>query len=118
MIHSTVPSGSLASHDAAAPATRGTIDGLKSVDAAAPIIGGASAGWLHFGWTDMLWNGTQPDGSSGHPQVRWDVSVYHWYSDMGDITHACGGAGCLNTLDVLKTHYGKPIFITEFGVRP
>lgn len=97
---------------------RGITDGIRSVDKSTPIIGGAIAGWLHYAWTDMLWNGTQPDGSSGHPQVRWDATVCHWYSDMGSITNACGGSGCYNVLDILKSHYGKPIYLTEFGVRP
>jgi hypothetical protein len=97
---------------------RGMIAGVKSVDTTAKIVM-SPAGWLHFGFLDMLWNGTQPDGSSGYPQVRWDVTAWHWYSDMGDITNACGASGCHNVLAYLHTHYnGAPIFIDEYGVRP
>jgi len=96
---------------------RGMIDGVKSVDAHNVVLP-ASGSWLHFGFFDMLWNGTQPDGSSGHPPVRWDVTAWHWYSDMGDITAANGASGAYNVLRELQKRYGQPIWITEYGVRP
>jgi Glycosyl hydrolase catalytic core len=94
---------------------RGMIDGIKSVDTNAQIIMTATS-WLHTGFTDMLWNGTQPDGSGGHPKVTWDITSWHWYSDMGDITRA--GGSNMNVLQYLHNAYGKPIFLTETGVRP
>jgi hypothetical protein len=94
---------------------RGMIDGIKSVDTSGKIIINANS-WLHTAFDDMLMNGTQPDGTSGHPKVTWDVTAWHWYSDMGDITHAGGGG--TNVLQYLKNTYGKPIFLTEVGVRP
>jgi len=96
---------------------RGMIDGVKSVDSGNQVIP-APGSWLHFGFFDMLWNGTQPDGSSGYPPVRWDITSWHWYSDMGDITAATGGSGTYNMLNELQTRYGKPIWISEYGVRP
>jgi hypothetical protein len=63
----------------------------------------------------MLANGTAPDGSTG-PVLNWDVTAWHWYSDMGDITNA-GGSG-VNVLQTLKTLFGKPIWLTEIGFRP
>ncbi|SAK41259.1 hypothetical protein AWB78_00187 [Caballeronia calidae] len=97
-------------------AIRGLIDGIKSVDTSGKIIMGGET-WLHYGFDQMLAAGTQPDGSDGHPVVTWDITAWHWYSEQGDITHACGGTGCYNVLDVLK-QFGKPIWLTEFGVRP
>jgi hypothetical protein len=79
---------------------------------------------LHFGFSDMLFAGTQPDGSRGHPVPKWDITSWHWYSDMGDITcvrgHVIDGMCVLgiNVLDHLQAAYGKPIWITEFGARP
>lgn len=98
-------------------ALRGMIDGIRSVDVSSRInISGSS--WLHLAFVDMLWNGTQPDGATGKPVVRWDTTSWHWYSDMGDITNACGESGCYNVLQELKDRFGKPIWLTEFGVRP
>ena len=96
---------------------RGMFDGVKAIDASAHLLP-APAGWLHWGFYDMLWNGTAPDGSSGYPLVRWDVTPWHWYSDMGDITNASGGSGTYNVLQMLQQRYGKPIWLTEYGVRP
>ncbi len=66
----------------------------------------------------MLWNGTNPDGSGGAPQVRWDFTTWHWYSDMGDIENATGGSGTYDVLAHLQSAYGKPIWLTEYGIRP
>ncbi|SAK64219.1 hypothetical protein AWB83_02670 [Caballeronia ptereochthonis] len=95
---------------------RGMIAGIKSVDPSGKIIMGGGT-WLHYAFDQMLAAGTQPDGSIGHPVVEWDITAWHWYSDQGDITHACGGTGCHNVLDTLHA-FGKPIWINEFGVRP
>ncbi len=95
---------------------RGMIAGVKSVDTAGKIIMGGGA-WMHYGFDQMLAAGTQPDGTTGHPVVSWDVTAWHWYSDQGDITNACGGTGCHDILATLQA-MGKPIWINEFGVRP
>jgi Glycosyl hydrolase catalytic core len=95
---------------------RGLIAGIKSVDPVGKIIIGGNT-WMHYGFDVMLANGTQPDGTSGHPVVTWDITAWHWYSEQGDITNACGGTGCHNVLAVLQA-FGKPIWLTEFGVRP
>ncbi|WP_350029469.1 hypothetical protein [Caballeronia sp. GAWG1-5s-s] len=95
---------------------RGMIAGIKSVDTNGKIIIGGDT-WLHYGFDDMLWNGTQPDGTAGHPKVTWDITGWHWYSEQGDITRACGGTGCHDVLAALQA-FGKPIWLTEFGVRP
>ncbi|WP_143749171.1 glycosyl hydrolase [Caballeronia arvi] len=97
-------------------AIRGLIAGIKSVDTSGKIILGGET-WLHYGFDQMLAAGTQPDGSGGHPVVTWDITAWHWYSEQGDITNACGGTGCHNVLATLK-QFGKPIWLTEFGVRP
>lgn len=95
---------------------RGMYDGWKSVDTLnrTKIVIGAG-GWLHFGFTQGLWDGTQPDGTGGHPTVRGDWMCWHWYRDMGDITNATGGTGTYNVLNTLKTRFGLPLVITECG---
>ncbi|SAL19332.1 hypothetical protein AWB73_01175 [Caballeronia turbans] len=95
---------------------RGMIAGVKSVDPNGKIVMGGGT-WMHYGLDQMLANGTQPDGTTGHPVVNWDITAWHWYSDMGDITNACGGTGCHDVLAALQ-QMGKPIWINEFGVRP
>ena len=95
---------------------RGMIDGVKSVDPNGKIVMGGGV-WMHYGFDQMLASGTQPDGTTGHPVVNWDITAWHWYSDMGDITNACGGTGCHDVLGALQ-QMGKPIWINEFGVRP
>lgn len=93
---------------------RGAIAGIKSVDTTTLIVA-PSDNWLHTGFSDMLVNGTQPDGTTGHPTVTWDITGWHWYSDMGNIEDA--GTINMNVLAKLQS-YGKPIWITEYGVRP
>ncbi|SAK80266.1 hypothetical protein AWB79_05160 [Caballeronia hypogeia] len=95
---------------------RGMIAGIRSVDTSGKIVMGGET-WLHYGFNKMLAQGMEPDGSIGHPKVDWDITAWHWYSEMGDITNACGGTGCHNVLAELKK-FGKPIWINEFGVRP
>src|SRR5471030_773245 len=99
---------------------RGMIEGIKRVDPAAKIVLCAFS-WLHYGFSDMLFAGTQPDGSGGHPTVQWDITAWHWYSDMHDITSASTDNTTEKGIDVLqhlRDVYHKPIWITEFGARP
>lgn len=91
----------------------GMIDGVKAVDPSAKILM-CSMSWMHYGFTDMLSAGSQPDGTRGHPVPQWDITAWHWYSDMNDITDAHG----INVLQHLKDTYHKPIWITEYGARP
>jgi hypothetical protein len=95
---------------------RGMIAGIRSMDSSGKIIMGADT-WMHYAFDQMLANGTQPDGSGGHPIVTWDITAWHWFSDQGDITNACGGTGCYNVIGALHA-FGQPVWITELGVRP
>ncbi|SAK77513.1 hypothetical protein AWB80_04645 [Caballeronia pedi] len=95
---------------------RGLIAGIKSVDPVGKIIIGGNT-WMHYAFDVMLANGTQPDGTSGHPAVTWDITAWHWYSEQGDIRNACGGTGCYNVIGTLQS-FGKPIWINEVGMRP
>lgn len=90
---------------------RGMVDGVRSADPGAKV--GIHAGWLHFGALMMLWNGHSPAGTR-HDPLHWDVTMYHWYSDMGDIRSAKG----VDVLGTLRRAFGLPICITEFGYRP
>jgi hypothetical protein len=97
-------------------AVRGFIDGFRSIDTTKKtLIASPSVGWLHYGILDGLWKGTAPDGSSGHPTARWDLTNYHWYEDFGNIENA--GNTNTNVLQYLKTTYGLPIVLTEVGVQ-
>lgn len=92
---------------------RGVIDGIKSVDTTTPIMNGGIT-WLHVAYLDMLWNGTQPDGTTGHPTVRWDITSAHWYTNNYSGNDNPESAAGVNWLQKLAS-YGKPIRITEFG---
>ncbi|WP_159833320.1 lipopolysaccharide biosynthesis protein [Burkholderia sp. 8Y] len=94
---------------------RGMIAGVKSVNSSAKII--VNGTWKHTAFFQMLADGSQPDGTHGHPTVNWDITAWHWYSDQGDMTHACGNTGCHDVLGVLNS-LGKPVWINEYGVRP
>ncbi|SAK82171.1 hypothetical protein AWB80_05315 [Caballeronia pedi] len=94
---------------------RGMIAGVKSVDSSAKII--VDGTWKHIAFFQMLLDGSQPDGTHGHPTVSWDITAWHWYSDQGDITNACGGTGCHDILGIISS-FGRPVWINEYGVRP
>lgn len=91
---------------------RGLVDGVRRADPSAKV--GVDAGWLHFGALRMLWNGENPLSPERAEPIRWDITMYHWYSDMGNILRAKG----VDVLDSLMNSFGKPIWITEFGFRP
>jgi hypothetical protein len=63
-------------------------------------------------------NGTQPDGSTGHPKISPDIIQWHWYQDGGDFENAIGTSGTYNVLAKLKSTYNMPIIFTEIGSSP
>jgi hypothetical protein len=85
---------------------RGMIDGMKGVN---PRMLSCidTSGHGHWGWTDELWK----DG------VKWDITGEHFYSENGavDIRHLYLEVGETDKLALLKEHYGKPIWMTEFN---
>ncbi|MCG1039573.1 MULTISPECIES: hypothetical protein [Burkholderiaceae] len=91
---------------------RGMIDGVRAADPRAAVA--VTAGWLHFGILQMLADGTDPQGGTSGPRVNWDVTSWHWYSDMGDITNANG----IDVLHELTRRFRRPIWISEYGYRP
>ncbi|WP_175964517.1 hypothetical protein [Burkholderia pyrrocinia] len=96
---------------------RGVIEGIKSVQPNAKIIIGGGVTTL-TGFNKMLWNGTEPNGSSGHPLVRWDYTGWHWYESSGRIDDAYDGTDTpYNVLEELSK-FGVPIWITELGFIP
>ncbi|HTH73376.1 MAG TPA: hypothetical protein VL635_03135 [Trinickia sp.] len=99
-------------------AIRGMIDGIKSVQPSARC--GVNFCVADVAAADMLWDGKQPDGSTGHPQVRWDVTTWHNYSPYGDIFNiGTDGAGPgFNLPAYCKARYGVPFMITEWNAGP
>lgn len=85
---------------------RGLAEGVREGNhEALRLIG--TAGWLHFGFIDLLVR----DG------VPFDVLVWHWYSEMGDMTGSIKSySGTYTVLDKL-TGYGKPVWVTEGNLR-
>lgn len=97
---------------------RGLIDGVKSVHSAARC--GVNFCIAQVAASDMLWNGTAPDGSTGHPTVRWDITTWHNYQVYGNLfaigTETHGSA--FNLIAYVAAAYGKPIMITEWNSNP
>ncbi|MEI5996059.1 hypothetical protein H3V53_02175 [Paraburkholderia bengalensis] len=97
---------------------RGMIDGVKSAQPAARC--GVNFTVADIGASDALWNGTQPDGSSGHPTVRWDMTTWHNFEVYGDIFNL-GSDGSGPGFDLpayCQAHYGVPFLLTEWNTGP
>lgn len=99
-------------------AMRGMIDGIKSVQPNAQC--GINFCVADVAAADMLWDGLQPDGSGGYPQVRWDITTWHNYQAYGDIFDVgTDGAGPGFNLPVYcKARYGVPFMISEWNANP
>jgi hypothetical protein len=99
-------------------AMRGMIDGIKSVQPNARC--GINFCVADVAASDLLWDGMQPDGSGGYPQVRWDITTWHNYQAYGDIFNVgTDGAGPgFNLPAYCKARYGVPFMITEWNANP
>jgi hypothetical protein len=99
-------------------AMRGMIDGVKSVQPSAKC--GVNFCVADVGASDALWDGMQPDGSGGHPKVRWDITTWHNYEVYGNIFNiGTDGAGPgIDLPTYCKARYGVPFFITEWNTGP
>ena len=97
---------------------RGTVAGIKSVDTVTPIMSPGGT-WMHTAFYDNLLHGIEPDGSTGHPTLDWDLTSWHWYvknypgNDDIEVLSAQGGYNVLATIAA----WGKPIYITECGAQ-
>ncbi|WP_229513779.1 hypothetical protein [Paraburkholderia terrae] len=99
-------------------AMRGMIDGVKSAQPAAKC--GINFCVADIGAADALWDGKQPDGTSGYPTVRWDMTTWHNYEVYGDIfdigTDGAGPGFDLPTY--CNARYGVPFLLTEWNTGP
>jgi hypothetical protein len=97
---------------------RGLIDGVKSIQPNAKC--GINFCVADTGASDALWEGMQPDGSSGYPLVRWDITTWHNYEVYGDIFNI-GQDGASPGFDLptyCKARYGVPFIISEWNANP
>jgi hypothetical protein len=95
----------------------GATDGVRSVSPSIPVANNALT-FAEFAVTDMLWNGTQPNGGTGLPQVRWDLTSLHSYKSWGDpVNISMDGNGTVrfDLYAKLTTNHGKPLVISEWG---
>ncbi|WP_345815731.1 hypothetical protein AAGS40_15845 [Paraburkholderia sp. PREW-6R] len=99
-------------------AMRGMMDGVKSVQPSAKCA-------INFcvadvGAADALWEGTQPDGTSGHQTLRWDITTWHNYDAYGDIFNigTDGNGPGFDLPTYCKARYGVPFMITEWNTGP
>ena len=96
---------------------RGAIDGIHSVNPAFIACSNAYT-VCSIALADMMWYGTNPDGSTGHNLVRWDVTSWHNYEDYGPLM----GVEMGNTRPWVNIYAyanrrwgGRPIMITEWN---
>jgi hypothetical protein len=94
---------------------RGLMDGVKSVQPTAKC--GINFCVADIGASNALWNGTQPDGSTGYTPLRWDITTWHNYRVNGDLFDiGTDGAGPRFDLPAYcKTAYGVPFMVTEWN---
>ncbi|WP_174363564.1 hypothetical protein [uncultured Caballeronia sp.] len=97
---------------------RGMMDGVRSVQPGAKC--GINFCVADIGASDALWDGTQPDGTTGHPQLRWDITTWHNYEVYGDIFNigVNGGGPNFDLPAYCKKRYGVPFMITEWNANP
>lgn len=97
---------------------KGLIDGVKTAQPSALV--GINFCKSDIGAADALWDGLQPDGTGGYPQIRWDLTTWHNYEGDGDIFHiGTDGAGPSFNLPIyVKARYGKPFLLTEWNSDP
>jgi hypothetical protein len=94
---------------------RGMIDGVKSVQPDA--LCGINFCVADIGAADALWEGMQPDGTSGYEPLHWDITTWHNYEVYGDI-FAIGTDGQGPTFDLpsyAQARYDRPFMITEWN---
>jgi hypothetical protein len=94
------------------------MDGVRSVQPGAKC--GINFCVADIGASDALWDGTQPDGTTGHPQLRWDITTWHNYEVYGDIFNigVNGGGPNFDLPAYCKKRYGVPFMITEWNANP
>jgi hypothetical protein len=81
----------------------GLQEGVKASDPQAITIVD-TAGWLHYGFVERLVN---------EDHVPFDILAWHWYSEMGDLTHVGGRFDLVAYL----ARFGKPLWLTEINLR-
>lgn len=97
---------------------RGMMAGAKSAQPGAKC--GINFCVADVGASDALWNGTQPDGTSGYPTVRWDLTTWHNYEVYGDLFDI-GSDGSGPGFDLptyCNARYGVPFLISEWNTGP
>lgn len=99
-------------------AIRGMIAGVKSVNPSYRT--GVNFTVAQIAASDMLWNGSEPDGSTGYPTVRWDITTWHNYQVYGSLfgMGTSGHGNNFNLIEYVAKAYGKPIMITEWNANP
>ncbi len=82
---------------------RGLCDGAHAADPNAKCIVN-TAGWLHYAFLQRLIS----------DRVNFDITGYHWYSQMGNIENANPNKNGVGTnIAAVLARMGKPIWITE-----
>jgi hypothetical protein len=96
----------------------GCMDGVKSVLPNSPCASPAFT-FAEIGAINMLWNGWNPDGTTGYRAMKWDVTALHSYHTWGDPANMFfDGPGTGPQFDYMKycaTTYKVPIVFSEWN---
>jgi len=97
---------------------RGMMDGVKSQQSNAKC--GINFCVADIGAADALWDGRQPDGTSGYQTLRWDLTTWHNYEIYGDIFDigTDGSGPGFDLVTYCKARFGVPFLITEWNTGP
>lgn len=92
----------------------GAVDGVQKMGCLAASNAFVLCG---IGASDMLWNGTNPNGQGGFRQVRWDITAWHNYAPWGSMVTISRSfqAPNMNLLEYIARAYQRPIMISEFN---
>jgi hypothetical protein len=98
----------------------GTFAGIKSVTTAIPVFSNAWT-FAEIAAPQMLWDGSNPDGTTGYEQVRYDgydVHSYHAWNNpfiAPDDSHS-GWVPFFNYIEQYAVRFGgRPIVISEYN---
>lgn len=95
----------------------GATDGVRSVLPNMPVCNNALT-FAEYAVSDMLWNGTNPNGSSGNPPIKWDITALHSYQSWGDpvnISYDGDGTSRFDLYSYLANAYQRPLVLSEWG---
>ncbi len=95
-------------------ATGGCMAGVRSVTTTIPCASNAFT-VSSIAASDMLWNGTNPNGTTGSATVRWNITAWHLYATEGTSMGMDGGSPTFNLFTHLASYNNNPVVLSEWS---